>query len=774
MSDLLSDPNVEAVEPNYTISSTQLTSPQLPSQPGTLIATSLNSTTINLAWGASSDTSNVGTYNIYKDAKLIAQGNVLHFVVKNLTPNTSYSFYIQPQNSSGVKGAISNIASATTMQTDPKAAESLTGICVLNKPTLNLTPASQTGSAGQTFNFNLTVKNNDTGACPKSFFNLFNGTNTTGFSNPTGYGLFLSPGEASNTIVYSIIAHPQIALNTYGMSLWVMNALDESMNTANVFSIIINAAASSPTPQPSGSTTPTSPPTPLPSIGSTFPNDPYYTSKGSWNQSFDDMWGLKKINMLDAWKQANSATSVIVADIDTGVDRTHPDLANHLWVNTGEIPDNGIDDDGNGYIDDYYGWDFINNDNDPMDNNGHGTHTAGTIAASVNNNKGVAGVGLTAKVMALKTMNTNGTIAAAVAALRYAADMGAKISSNSWGCQCNSSFLDDAIRYEHDKGMTIVAAAGNNNIDALDFAPASSPDVITVGATDVNDQRSIWWSGYASDWGEKIDVTAPGTDILSTMWSGDSSCAGSNLVVGIQYCHLSGTSMATPHVAGLAALLLSKNPALTNEQIRQIIRLAATDLGPIGKDRDFGFGRIDANKAMQMANTSVLTPYISSPVSRTAISGTSSVIQVRGIATGPNFASYKVEYGQGRTPSNWTLVKTSTLRSDDPIVNGYIAGIDPTKLGVGAYTIKLTVTDTNGKNYEYQVFDIQVNNFDATLNSPQSFVAIGNNQIIGSALTKNGLTLSNYKLEWGEGSNPKDWFTTGVTLAGNGTKSVSF
>ena len=170
------------------------------------------------------------------------------------------------------------------------------------------------------------------------------------------------------------------------------------------------------------------------------------------------------IDAPEAWDRQTGSPDVIVADIDTGVDYNHEDLAANIWINPGEIPGNGTDDDGNGYIDDYYGWDFANNDNDPMDDHGHGTHTSGTIAAVGNNGIGVAGVSWHAKIMPVKFLGADGsgTHAAGAQAIIYAADMGAKISNNSWGCDigtlCFSQTIEDAIAYADVKGMLFVSS----------------------------------------------------------------------------------------------------------------------------------------------------------------------------------------------------------------------------------------------------------------------------------------------------------------------------
>lgn len=488
------------------------------------------------------------------------------------------------------------------------------------------------------------------------------------------------------------------------------------------------------------------------------PNDPYYSSTGSWGQTYPDLWGTQKIKAASAWDQATGSTSVVIASIDTGVDRNHEDLKDNMWVNTVEVPNNGIDDDGNGYIDDYYGWNWVANSNDPMDDHGHGTHTAGTIAATGNNSIGIVGVNWTSRIMALKFLDSNGSgnLDNGIKALQYAADMGARVSSNSWGCMCNSLAMDDAVQYEHDRGMVTAVAAGNNNGDSLDFSPASADMAITVSASDYTDAKASF-----SNWGEKIDVAAPGVNILSTKASINRMCSSTT-----NYCRVSGTSMATPHVAGLAALIISKNPTLTNEEVRQIIRTGADDLGTPGKDSSFGYGRINAATAIGLSDTRPLSPIITSLRSRAIIYGTS--LQIKGSVPGSNFASYKLEAGAGRAPSAWTPLVTTTTQ----VINDTLAIIDTTKLSDGFYIFRLTAMDTNGKTYQFQVNDIEVDNFNAIITSPAVLISQGIINIFGTAQTKNSLSFSGYKLEWGLGAAPLTWSASGITLSNNGLQPV--
>ena len=418
-------------------------------------------------------------------------------------------------------------------------------------------------------------------------------------------------------------------------------------------------------------------------------------------------------------------------------------------------------------MDDVVGWNVVSGNGDPMDDHGHGTHTAGTIAAVGNNGQGVPGVNWQTKIMAVKFLNSGGSgvLDNGVKAIKYAVDNGAKVLSNSWGCNCQSEAIDDVIKFAHSRGAVVVAAAGNNGSDALDFSPASADFVIAVSASDPFDQRAHYPGWWASNWSEKLDVAAPGADILSLILSSGQGCwAGYS--VGANYCRLYGTSMAAPHVSGLAALLLAHDSTLTSEEIRQLIRSGADDLGAGGKDPYFGFGRINAGRSLEMDSVKPLAPYILTPGSRTGISGTS--YQIKGGVPGNNFSQYRVEVGLGRSPTSWTEV----VVSDTQVISGILATIDTTQLAPSNYTIRLIATDTAGKTYQFQVFDVGVNFYEAYISDPVSSISAGFVPVAGTAQTLNGLGFSRYTLDWGLGAAPDSYSTAGVSLANGGTVPV--
>ncbi len=320
------------------------------------------------------------------------------------------------------------------------------------------------------------------------------------------------------------------------------------------------------------------------------PNDPMFIRQ----------WGLQNssvptadISAAEAWDQATGSRDIVVAVIDTGVDYTHPDLADNMWVNEGEIPGNNLDDDGNGYVDDVNGWDFSTFDNllglpanDPMDYNGHGTHVSGIIGAVGNNGQGVAGVNWKVKIMPVNFLGFLGMgfTSDAILALEYAWQNGARLSNNSWGGGAFSQSLSDAIQMAGAKGHLFIAAAGNSGTDndAVPHYPSSYdlPYVVAVAATDMSDQLADFSCFGAAS----VDLAAPGVGILSTF-------------PGSQYVSYDGTSMATPFVSGAAALLLSQDNLLDPLGVKRVLLQSVDKLDSL-TDKVVTGGRLNLAKVV--------------------------------------------------------------------------------------------------------------------------------------------------------------------------------
>lgn len=321
------------------------------------------------------------------------------------------------------------------------------------------------------------------------------------------------------------------------------------------------------------------------------PNDPLFV----------DQWGVHNTGQLgglvdadvdgpEAWDISIGDQSMVIAVIDSGVQVTHPDLVDNIWVNPAEIAGNGIDDDGNGYIDDIHGWNFHAN-NDVLDvgieESKHGTHVSGTIAATGDNGVGVAGVNWRAQIMVLKFINTtNGSLSDAIEAIEYAADHNVRLISASWGSHNFSQSLRDAIEAS---GILFVAAAGNDGQDN-EVAPHYPSDydlsnVVSVAAVDRNDELASF-SNYGV---ESVDLAAPGVAILST-WPGSA------------YEEANGTSMATPHVSGVAGLVMSSDPNLTAEEVKDILLISVVPIPSLDGVVATG-GRLNAARAIARAGT---------------------------------------------------------------------------------------------------------------------------------------------------------------------------
>lgn len=276
-------------------------------------------------------------------------------------------------------------------------------------------------------------------------------------------------------------------------------------------------------------------------------------------------WGADLVNAPEVWAKGYTGQGTVVAVIDSGVDYAHPDLDSNIWLNTDEVAGNGIDDDRNGFIDDIRGWDFVNADNDPADLDGHGTHVAGTIAAE-NNGFGATGIAYNAQIMPVRVLDAEGygSPRSIAAGIRYAADNGANVINLSLGGGYSSD-IDQAIQYAVQKNVVVAMASGNESASQPSYpARQTSPGSIAVGAVDRNDQVASF-SNRAGDTLLNY-VVAPGVSIYSTTPKN-------------AYQSYSGTSMATPHVAAVAALIRSANPTLSAAQVTGLITKTANQNG---------------------------------------------------------------------------------------------------------------------------------------------------------------------------------------------------
>jgi parallel beta-helix repeat protein len=436
------------------------------------------------------------------------------------------------------------------------------------------------------------------------------------------------------------------------------------------------------------------------------PNDPLYPQQWALNNIEQDYpWDGRfnappgtfdcDIDAPEAWNITTGNENITMAIIDTGVDYNHPDLANNIWINDDEIPDNLIDDDNNGYIDDIRGWDFQDNDNDPMDDydgqdnpldaSGHGTFCAGISCAIGNNGEGISGVGWNCKIMPIKTILTSSLLAKC---LEYAVDNDADVISMSYGGYIYSQLQSDVIDYAYNKNVILVGSAGNDNVSRRHY-PSGYDKVISVAATDSNDEKAIF-----SNYGPWVDVAAPGVDVLG-LRAKNTDMYGDNIhIVDEDYYFASGTSMSAPYVSGIAALLLSYNRSLTPDMIKTIIINSADKLSSVSF---YIGGRTNAYQTLQKNPAIVLLEQF---VDWTNINGN---IEIIGKIWGTNFEEYILEYGWGENPETWITITKGYSPIDDIITN-----LDSTQLDEGYYTIRLTV-NCSGDTYQDKIWII-VNN----------------------------------------------------------------
>ena len=323
-----------------------------------------------------------------------------------------------------------------------------------------------------------------------------------------------------------------------------------------------------------------------------------YIEKVPNDSLYGNQWHLPKIQAPEAWDTTQGSSDIVIAIVDSGTDWNHPDLSDNIWRNPGEKPDDGIDNDMNGYVDDVVGWDFSgadfrSPDNNPSPGNPHGTHVAGIASAVTDNALGVAGVGFQCRLMLVKTTRDapeENLILFGYEGIVYAADNGADVINCSWGSPDFSQVSRDIIQYATDKGSLVVGAAGNESSSA-DHYPSGYPHALSVASVGTTDKKSSF-----SNFGPSIDVTAPGESILSTVPNG-----------GYQSAGWSGTSMAAPIAAGIAALVKTIHADWTPDQIGEQVRISADPIDDLNTSfrRQLGFGRVNAFRALTVVSPSV-------------------------------------------------------------------------------------------------------------------------------------------------------------------------
>lgn len=458
-----------------------------------------------------------------------------------------------------------------------------------------------------------------------------------------------------------------------------------------------------------------------PSIPINIPNDPYFEQQWALHNTGQmypwDGWHNPPpgtpdcdIDAPEAWDIETGDDDVVVAILDSGVDYNHPDLASNIWINEEEDRNhNGRfdkrpwwlggdldrkDNDGNGFVDDVVGWDFggefglgVFDNNDPMDPNGHGTHCAGIVSAVGNNGIGISGVCWNCKIMPVKVTNSVPLLGLnisfyfgfnAARSIIYAVDNGADVISMSLGGG-SSSLFKNAVDYAYSQGVVLVAGVGNEGTGER-FYPAAWDNVIAVAATDSNDERPEF-----SNYGSWVDVAAPGVDILSLRANDTDMYGEGNHIVDEYYYIMSGTSIATPHASGLAALLLSKNQCPNPPSMVKTIMLHTLD--EVDSDEYIG-GRINAYEAIKRKPAiAVLDDFPEC----TDIKGR---IDIRGWAWSEsgNLQSYTVKYGKGSSPDSWTELIYSTLPVEDSVLASWDTETDVD----GLYTVGLTVVCNDG------------------------------------------------------------------------------
>lgn len=494
----------------------------------------------------------------------------------------------------------------------------------------------------------------------------------------------------------------------------------------------------------------------LPSVASISTNNVVRATEWSNDPESSKLWGLNNqgqvingvagtpdadIDLPEALAHATIQTQVVVGIVDTGIDYNHPDLRDNMWKNPGEIAGNNRDDDGNGFIDDVYGFNFVNNTGNPMDDDEHGTHVAGTIAASLNNSQGVAGIASgAAKLMAIKFLDANGsgTYANAIRALNYATMMSSrgvnlKILNNSWGGYGTVPALEDAVNATNAAGMLFVASAGNESNDndgEFKAIPASyaASNIISVAATNNLDELASF-SNYGVT---TVDLAAPGVGILST-------------TPGNRYQSFNGTSMAAPHVAGALALAWACHPGKTSTEIQDALFGSVDNLDSLDGAVATG-GRLNVNNLLTALEDPILLAPLA-PANLVVTDAGTDFIVLEWTDSSANEESFSIEISAdgGET---WDLIGILELDTTTARIAGLESG--------STYQFRVYASNSVGDSDSSNIAEA------ATLPLPE--VPAG-----PSDLTVDGIGSQFVDLSWFDESDNEDSFLIEISRNGGNT-----